>query len=205
MRGVIDQNTLAAAIAPLPIVSRGTERLHIYSDLLIKAQKAINLTASGEDIWERHILDSAQLLPLLPSLDIRLADMGSGGGFPGLVLSLLGVREMHLIERDRRKAAFLREAVRVTNAAAVIHACDVADVVIDVCDVITARALAPLETLLSLAHPLMKKDAICLFPKGENYPIEYEAAKKSWQFHAEHFVSKTGSGAVLRISEVRPF
>ena len=137
-------------------VSRETlARLEDYADLLRKWQNAINLvsTASLNDLWRRHIWDSAQLLPHIPADAHSLLDLGSGAGFPGLVLAILGVDGVVLVEADKRKCAFLREAARVTGTDVTIHDRRIEDMGEEIppVDVITARAVASL-SLLSLSH-----------------------------------------------------
>ena len=133
----------------------------LYLELLGRWQRAINLVgpATLADPWRRHVLDFGQLLAHLPAPAGPLVDLGSGAGFPGLVLALLGVPEVALIESDRRKAAFLREVARATGAEVAVHAER-----IEVCTpwpaaVVTARALAPLPRLLPLAEPFLAADA----------------------------------------------
>lgn len=190
------------------VVSRETmEKLGVYQALLVKWQKAINLVSPTtiEDAPERHFFDSAQMFRYIPDVDIRLADMGSGAGFPGLVLALLGVREVHLIESDVRKATFLREVSRETSTPVTIHDRRVEDVKIENLDVITARALASLKDLLVHAsslgtdgHPFY-----CLFAKGLQHGEEVEKAQKQWSFGLDTYPSETDiSGKILKITDL---
>ena len=136
-------------------VSRETlELLTVHLDLLRRWQPAINLVGAATlaDPWRRHFLDSAQLARHLPGAAANLADLGSGAGFPGMVLALLGVSGVHLIEADRRKAQFLREVARATGARVGIHAERIERMQGWPADVITARALAPLPRLLELTQ-----------------------------------------------------
>ncbi|MDJ0943394.1 MAG: 16S rRNA (guanine(527)-N(7))-methyltransferase RsmG [Kiloniellales bacterium] len=188
-------------------VSRETQaRLEAYVALLRKWNRRINLVsrASLEDVWRRHVLDSSQLMAFLPSAPSGrrrvLLDLGSGAGLPGLVLAILGAGEVHLVESDGRKAAFLREAVRVTAAEVRIHACRIEAVTPFPVDVVTARALAPLPRLLNLAGPFLGPDSQCLFLKGAGVAAELEAARAAWDFSMESHPSCTYcSGAVLVI------
>jgi 16S rRNA (guanine527-N7)-methyltransferase len=192
-------------------VSRETlSRLEAYAALLMKWQKAVNLVSPGDiaDLWYRHILDSAQLLPLLPPApegrDRVIADLGSGAGFPGMVLAILGAGSVHLFESDARKCAFLLEAARVTNAPATVHNIRIETVPEKMpgfrADVVTARALAPLSKLLALAAPLIEKGGVCLFLKGETAGSELTAAGKEWNMRVEQLPSRTSrSGLILRI------
>lgn len=190
-------------------VSRETrEKLDIYARLLLKWQKTINLVSETtlEDLSLRHFADSVQLMKYIPNKQVKLADMGSGAGFPGLVLALMGVKEVHLIESDIRKATFLREVSRETSAGAIIHDDRVEDTAIDGLDIITARALAPLRDLLGMASKLATPDRplICLFLKGEKTPEELEKAKKMFNFNVlSHDSVSDDSGKVLEISALK--
>ncbi len=184
-------------------VSRETrDQLEALVHTLGRWQKAINLVGKGtlEDIWVRHILDSAQLFPLIPKQARTLADLGSGGGFPGLVLAALRPDlQVTLIESDARKGAFLGEAGRRMGLKALpkivisrIEAAAPAGA-----DVVTARALAPLGQLLVWAAPHKGDTAICLFHKGKGWQGEVTEAKKDWDFEAQPFSSVTDRESVL--------
>ncbi|UEM21005.1 16S rRNA (guanine(527)-N(7))-methyltransferase RsmG [Skermanella mucosa] len=187
-------------------VSRETrDRLQVYADLLRKWQPAINLVGPRTlpHLWTRHFADSAQLHPLVPPGARTLVDFGSGAGFPGLVLAILGVPEVHLIESDQRKAAFLREVARATGAAATVHAVRLEQVEPFPADVVTARALAPLVDLLGFAAPFLAPGSICLFPKGQQAQDEVSIASKTWNITVDRIQSVTDSSAsILRVSEV---
>jgi len=174
-------------------VSRETvEKFEIYKRLLLKWQKAINLVSETtlEELDTRHFLDSTQLIKYIPNKNIVLADMGSGAGFPGMVLALLGVREVHLIESDVRKATFVREVSRETSTKVFVHDDRVEDVTIEKVDLVTARALATLSDLLRLSSRLAP-GARCLFLKGEKTEEELEKARKRFSFKAELHQSLT--------------
>ena len=176
-------------------VSRETcDRLAAHLDLLRRWQPRINLVGSATlgDAWRRHILDSAQLAPLVPS-GARVADIGSGAGFPGLVLAILGTGPVTLVESDARKAAFLREAVRVTGAPAVVANAR-AETLDLAADVATARACAPLRVLLGLAHRLAPRG---LFLKGAAAEDEIAAARRDWRFSLERHPSRTAPDGVV--------
>ena len=187
-------------------VSRETEeRLRIYANLLRKWQKSINLVgpASLADVWRRHFLDSAQLFPLFVPGDHL--DLGSGAGFPGLVVAILGdgSRTSHLVDSDHRKIAFLREAARVTNTKITLHADRIDSLSPFPVANITARALAPLPTLLEWAAPFMQPGGQCLFLKGEKLEDELTAVAKDWKMQAERIPSQSDPcGAILRVKEV---
>jgi 16S rRNA (guanine527-N7)-methyltransferase len=187
-------------------VSRETlERLTAYAELLVKWQARINLV--GPDtiphLWQRHLLDSAQVFPILPHPIRRLVDMGCGAGFPGLVLAILGVPDVHLIESDARKCAFMREVARVTGAAVTIHNARIEAVPPLAADVVTARALAPLEKLLGWAERHLLPEGHCVFLKGRGVEDELTAARKEWNITFERIPSQTDpSGTILHLKEV---
>ncbi|HYH22584.1 MAG TPA: 16S rRNA (guanine(527)-N(7))-methyltransferase RsmG [Azospirillum sp.] len=198
--------TDAAAFQRATGVSRETlERLMAYEAVLRKWQKSINLVGPKtlDDVWGRHFLDSAQLRPLLPEGARVVVDLGSGAGLPGLVLAILGVPEMHLIESDARKAAFLREAARATDASVTVHNKRIEAVDPFPADAVTARALAPVADLLTWAHPFLGPDGTAVFLKGQNVEDELTATTKYWKMRVERFDSLTDStGTILRLSGI---
>jgi 16S rRNA (guanine527-N7)-methyltransferase len=187
-------------------VSRETlDRLTVYLDLLHRWQRAINLVgpATLADPWRRHILDSAQLVQHLPAATASLVDLGSGAGFPGMVLAVLGVPGVVLIESDRRKAQFLREVARATGTEVTVRAERIENLAGWPADVITARALAPLPRLLPLAERFLAADSVCLFLKGYNAERELTQALKSWHMVPEMFSSLSApTGTVLKLRGV---
>ena len=201
----------AAALALTP-VSRETEaRLDAYVDLLGQWQAKTNLVAPSTlpQLWTRHIADSLQLLALAPHAK-RWADFGSGGGFPGVVLACAladveGAR-IDLVERNAKKAAFLREAIRVTGAPGVIHLTDIGDYVDrsdGIIDCVTARALAPLQILLGFAEPLVKQRAKALFLKGQDVEAELTEATKYWNIEPRLHPSRTGGhGWIVELDRI---
>jgi 16S rRNA (guanine527-N7)-methyltransferase len=188
-------------------VSRETlDRLRAYLDLLARWQEKINLVGSAtlRDPWRRHVLDSGQLWRFWPPGARILADLGSGAGFPGLVLAVLGAPVTHLIESDRRKAAFLREAARASGAVVSVHAARIEQVPPLAADVVTARALAPLTELLGLAERHVQAGTTCLFLKGRGAESELALARESWTMRIEREASLTDPEALLlKISEIR--
>lgn len=205
------------ALPRLPAnVSRETlARLEAYAALLAKWQAKINLVgpATLPETWRRHFLDSAQLYAHLPANTRVIADLGSGAGFPGLVLAIVAEAAgrdltVHLVESDARKAAFLAEAARETRIAGAVKIHPVRAEALAgrmAADVITARALAPLDKLLGLARPLLKPDGLCLFLKGEKADAEIAEARKRWDFALERVASKSDPGGViLKIRGVKP-
>ena len=181
------------------------KRLETFLAVLEKWSTKINLVGRGslDDPWRRHILDSAQLGPLLPSGTGSIADMGSGAGFPGLVLALMdlpGGPDVHLIESNQRKCAFLNEVNRATGAGAVIHHCRIENLANLSVDVATARGVAPLTKLLQFAVPILKKDGKCFFLKGKKWQDELTKAKKDWNMEESYFPSlSNSSGMVLKL------
>ena len=180
-------------------VSRETlARLSRYLELLRRWQAAINLVGASTlaDPWRRHILDCAQIAPHVPRTARIVLDLGSGAGLPGLVLALLGVPGVQLVESDRRKAQFLREAARITGAEVTVHAARIEDLELRA-DVVTARALAPLPRLLELAAEVLGPGGLCLFLKGQSALDELTQARQSWHMHSEIVPSRSGSRGVL--------
>lgn len=192
--------------ADLVPVSRETlARLEAYVDLLTRWSVRINLVGRDTlaDLWRRHILDSAQLHRFIPSTAKTLIDLGSGAGLPGLVLAILGVAGVELVEADSRKAAFLREAARVTDADVTIRPCRIQAVPPHPADVVTARACAPLDRLLDLAAPFLAPDTLCLFLKGQRFNEELTLARKAWTMNVSVEQSLSDRrGVVLRLQQV---
>jgi 16S rRNA (guanine527-N7)-methyltransferase len=187
-------------------VSRETlARLAAYADLLTAWNQRLNLVGRGTvaDLWRRHFLDSAQLHPLLPAGARTLVDLGSGAGFPGLVLAIMGGPHVHLIESDQRKAVFLREAIRVTQAPATVHATRIEAAPPLTADVVTARALAPLDALLDVAQRLLGPHTVCLFLKGRAAGDELTLAAKRWKMSADLLPSRSDpTGVILRLDHI---
>jgi len=202
------------AFAAQANVSRETlDRLVAFADLLTKWQRSINLISKTDlpDLWRRHILDSAQLLPLLPSSpkgrERNIVDLGSGAGFPGLILAILGAGQVHLFESDGRKCAFLTEAARITGTPVIVHQVRLGRLPSSEqeirADVITARGLAPLSKLLEYAAPMLAPGGICLFLKGAGVSEELTQAGKVWNMRVEKLPSRTsGSGVILRLKDI---
>lgn len=184
-------------------VSRETEeRLQAYAALLKKWNERINLVSPKDmdNLWERHILDSLQLVPLLKGRR-HFVDMGSGGGFPGIVVGIAANIPGVLIEADQRKSAFLREAARITGAQLTVLPCRLDRAEVTPAPVVTARALAPLDKLLEWARPLLKPDGVGLFLKGRQAEQEIEDAAKTWRFDVRSWPSKTSpDGVILEVS-----
>jgi len=184
------------------------EKLEAFLALLLRWNRRINLVAEhdAEAIRTRHIADSWQLLPLLPAGPGPIGDLGSGAGFPGLILALGSLRPTHLVESDRRKAAFLIEAAaRLDLPGVTVHATRIEAAILPPLAVLTARALAPLTELLPHAVRLLAADGVALFPKGRGVEAELSAAAAAgWSFTAEHVASLTDPAAtLLRLRDIR--
>ncbi|MDO8607560.1 MAG: 16S rRNA (guanine(527)-N(7))-methyltransferase RsmG [Phaeospirillum sp.] len=187
-------------------VSRETlDRLIAYADLLVKWQARINLIGPETlpDLWSRHFLDSAQLFALIPPHARRVVDLGSGAGFPGLVLAVMGAPDMHLVESDSRKCAFLREAARITGTTVTVINKRIEQAPPLAADVVTARALAPLVKLLDWAGPHLAAGGQCLFLKGRGADDELTATAKEWNIAVDRSPSLTDpAGFILQLREV---
>jgi 16S rRNA (guanine527-N7)-methyltransferase len=200
----------AAEFAAALAVSRETlAGLTAFAALLERWQRKINLVAADSlaDLWRRHMLDSAQLLPLIPAPPRAALDIGSGAGFPGLVLAIMGVRPMNLVEVDARKCAFLREAARVAGLSlgrdVVIHNRRLEAVTPFAADLVTGRAVASLDALLAIAQPFLHSGSIALFHKGIRVDEELTQADTTWRMRVERFPSRSDpSGTILRLTEV---
>lgn len=182
-------------------------RFEAFLELLKKWQAKINLVGDETllDPWRRHFLDSAQLAPLVPAHAKQIVDIGSGAGFPGLILATLGPWRVHLIESNTRKSAFLREATRVLGVAVDIHTERIESMTPFSADVITSRACAPLSRLLRYASPFCVAHTICLFHKGRGYREELTESQKTWQIEVMPIPSKADPwGVILKIKGVAP-
>ena len=187
-------------------VSRETlARLTTYVALLERWQNSVNLVGKGtlNDIWRRHILDSAQLYNLLPSPFGRVVDLGSGAGFPGMVLAIMGATDVELIEANTRKCGFLREVARVTNTQVIINNDRIEGGTPRIADVVTARALAPLPRLLGYAKTYVGPETICLFLKGRRLHQELTDARKTWKMGITTITSLSDAGgSVLHLRKL---
>jgi len=201
----------AEALALTP-VSRETEaRLDRYVALLTEWQVKTNLISPSTlpNLWTRHISDSLQLMALAPAAKVW-ADLGSGGGFPGVVLAcaMAGISgaAIHLVERNAKKAAFLREALRVTNSPGTVHLADIGDNVDSIVgkvDCVTARAVAPLHHLIGFAKPLVDQGAKALFLKGQDVEAELTEATKYWKIKSRLHSSRTGGhGWIVELDHI---
>ena len=205
----------ARALALVPVSRETAARLDRFATLLLDWQSRLNLIAASTAsvLWTRHIADSLQLLGMAPQAR-KWVDLGSGAGFPGLpiacALAEQDSAQIHLIESNNKKATFLREAIRVTGAPAIVHAERIADFskrFRGELDVVTARALAPLPELLSIAYPLLKRGPLGVFPKGQDVDAELTGAAKCWSIDASLVPSRTDPKSrvvVIRRAEPKP-
>jgi 16S rRNA (guanine527-N7)-methyltransferase len=204
------EDKAAAVVLFGSTVSRETwERLEQFVDLLLRWQRSTNLVASSTipQVWTRHVADSLQLVSIVPNAR-RWIDLGAGGGFPGIVIACALAEqsgaEVHLVESVQKKAAFLRAASAELALPAIVHAERIEDFVSATTaqfDVVTARALAPLDRLIGYAIPLLKRGAVGLFPKGQDVEAELTQAAKSWTIDADLVPSRTDARS--RIVRVR--
>jgi 16S rRNA (guanine527-N7)-methyltransferase len=201
----------AAALALTPVSRETVARLDRYVELLLEWQAKTNLVAPSTlpTLWTRHISDSLQLLSIAPTAR-RWADLGSGGGFPGVVLACALADApgavVHMVERNAKKAAFLREALRVTNSPGKVHLADIGDSVDRMTgpvDCVTARAVAPLHQLIGYAEPLVRQGAKALFLKGQDVEAELTEATKYWNIKPLLHPSRTGGhGWIVELDHV---
>jgi len=196
-----------AALRLVPLSDTEQQRLLIYQDLLLRWHGMLNLVSASTvpKLWTRHIADSAQLRDLAPSA-LRWADFGSGGGFPGMVIALLLAEvpgaEIHLIERDKRKAAFLQAVSRETGAPAAVHAASIQEILPTLRDIeiITSRATAPLMQLIEWSFWLLKGGATGLFLKGRSVQQEIDTLPKARSFDLSTLPSRTDpSGRIVSV------
>ncbi len=179
-------------------------RFDSYVDLLQKWNPRINLVAPSTlpRVWSRHLLDAAQLWALVPDGATRWIDLGSGGGFPGLVIAMIALDsrpELHvtLVESDQRKAAFIRSVSRETKTPVTVLTERIESIDLPRFDVVSARALAPLAKLLEFSEHLLKPEGLGVFPKGANYQAELTAALANWTFTLQKEPSQSDPNSVI--------
>jgi 16S rRNA (guanine527-N7)-methyltransferase len=201
----------AAALTLTPVSRETLARLDRFVEVFLAWQRRTNLVAPSTvpQLWTRHIADSLQLLPLAPNTRSWI-DVGSGGGFPGLVIACALASQpgtsVHLVEANAKKAAFLREAQRVTEAPARVHGERMEEFAKHFAggmDVVCARAVSPLKSLLGLTFPLLQSGAVGLFPKGKNAEDELREASIYWKMNATLVVSRTDpAGRIIVIRDL---
>jgi 16S rRNA (guanine527-N7)-methyltransferase len=186
-------------------VSRETvTALKTFESLVQRWNPTINLVskASLQDLWQRHILDSAQLFRLCPPTAQHWVDLGSGGGFPGIVVAILAAGAMPglrvtLVESDQRKATFLRQAIQTLQLGTSVRSERIESLEPLSADVLSARALAPLPQLLSFAAKHLRTDGLAIFPKGARYAEELAEGQKDWAFETDIMASLSDSEAAI--------
>lgn len=203
---IVDPDDRAAALRMVRVSHETLAVLDAFAALLLRWQRAVQLISPTTipRLWTRHITDSLQLLQHIPDETKIVADLGAGGGFPGLILAI-AFREkkgtmVHLVESDTRKAAFLRESIRTLHLPASVHAERIESAAkrIGAVDLVTARALAPLKALFALAEPFMSEKTLGLFLKGQDVDKELTEAAKSWNIRSKVVPSLTDpTGKIL--------
>ncbi len=191
-------------------VSRATmKNIRSYAALLNKWQKKLNLVSETtlSDMWRRHFYDSFQLkkyFDLSKSEKLQILDIGSGAGFPGLLLSMLDVGEFHMVESNGKKCTFMRQVIRETNCNAIVHNERAEMMRSFPVDYIVSRACASLDKLFTLGQNFIGEDTICLFLKGQTAEGEIAAARVNWEFELEKFTSiAEESGVILKVSHIK--
>ena len=198
-----DRDAVLSYLQETHNVSRETcEKLQIYADLLVKWQRSINLVSAKtlSDLWERHILDSAQLLTYLPKSPSRILDLGSGAGLPAVILAILSDHQIEMVESDSRKCAFLQTALQQTGTKALIHNERLETLGFRDADIITARAFAPLDRMLDWTQTQHKAGQIFWLLKGRGVNEELTKTARSQTVKTEQFASlASGEGVVLHL------
>ncbi|MFS3134396.1 16S rRNA (guanine(527)-N(7))-methyltransferase RsmG [Gluconacetobacter sacchari] len=189
---------------PIDMPEALRHRLDRFAAILTRWNARINLVSPRDlpHLWDRHIADSLQLAALVPP-GARLADLGSGGGFPGLIIAIATNADVTLIESDQRKAAFLREAARAAGARVTVLARRIEDIDIPPVQVVTARALAALPQLLEWSSRLLAPNGFCLFLKGRNVDDELTSTAADWHMAVSRLPSRTNAdGTILKLGEI---
>jgi len=210
MLGLDPSAAVRRRLEDLGVCEAGMERLRIYATLLEKWTARINLIARGTvpDLWTRHVLDSAQMLPILDrcvSRETSLADLGTGGGIPGLILAAVSDRPVTLVDSDQRKLAFCAEAAREMGVDATICAGRIEEIPPLSAPMITSRALAPLDRLMPWLHRHLGPGGQALLLKGRDAEAELQAVAGQWVFHVKHHPSLTEPQArILHVTDLVP-
>lgn len=175
------------------------EKLDRYEAMLRRWQRAINLVSAStlDQVWRRHFLDSAQLFGLLPHPACSVLDIGTGAGFPGLVLAMLGARDVHLVDSDTRKCGFVSQVARETGTRVSVHPVRIEALRAGRFDVVTARACAPLDRLIALAQPHVHADTVCLFPKGQSVARELDTIAVGTRLRVSTIPSLSSPGGTV--------
>lgn len=191
----------------IPDVSRETiSKLHEFVNLLLKWNKKINLIGRGtiDDIYNRHLIDSLQLSPYIPNNISEITDVGSGNGFPGIVLSIITDKKTNLVEIDKKKSIFLKEAALLLSLNVHVHNERIEEIENLPSELITARAVADIKTLFEWMQKHLKRETTLLLPKGKNYKLEVEDALKNWSFDMNLFKSIVDrESVILKIENIK--
>jgi len=201
----MDEATEETFISQLNVSRETLDLFLLYAEILAKWQRKINLISANTivNVWSRHFLDSAQLYGLVPRGAKTLLDIGSGAGFPGMVLVVMGVKNVTLVEADARKCLFLSEVLRETGKHANIVNCRIEEFDGGYFDIITARALAPMDKLLSYINPHFGPSTKGLFLKGEQVDHELTKAKKQWKLEYKTVPSITNDrGSIIIVEKI---
>lgn len=188
------------------LILKNKENLEKYVNFLLEYNNKINLIGKStiQDIWNRHIVDSLQLIDIINTKCVKIADLGSGAGLPGIPLSILGIEEMHLFEKSIRKCEFLYIAKNFSNNKIFIRNQNLNDIKQENFDIIVSRALSNLNTLLGFSKKLSSKNTRLIFLKGKKIYEEIEEAKKYWQFDYKLFNSITSDeGKIIEINNFK--
>ncbi len=187
-------------------VSRETEgRLKRYEEMLVERNQTLSLVSGStiDILWTRHFLDSAQLLALIPQPERPVIDLGTGAGFPGLVLAIMGLPDVHLVENNMQKVAFLRDVVAALELQVTIHAMKAESVRPFPVGVVTSRALTQLDQLIAMSRRFLGAGSVCVFPKGRKAADELQAAEGRWRMKVERFPSRTDAeSTIFRLSDI---
>ncbi len=201
----MDKTTEGTFTSQLNVSRETLDLFLLYAEILAKWQAKINLISGNTigNVWSRHFLDSAQLYDLVPTGAKTLLDIGSGAGFPGMVLAVMGVKNVTLVEADSRKCLFLREVLRQTGKHANVVNCRIEEFDGGYFDVITSRALAPMDKLLSYINPHFGPITKGIFLKGEQVDRELTKAKKQWKLEYKTVPSITNDrGSIIMVEKI---
>jgi 16S rRNA (guanine527-N7)-methyltransferase len=186
--------------------SSQTKSLEDFVLLLLQENHKFNFIGKStiDDLWNRHILDSAQLLKFIDNKNAKFVDFGSGAGFPGMVISILGIKEIHLIEKSFRKCEFLYKAKLLSSNRIFVHQAQLEELLGKKFDVITSRALAPLDQLLGYSHNFLQHGGYAVFLKGKNLNQELDNAKKLFSFSYELYPSITSNESkIIKVFDIK--
>jgi 16S rRNA (guanine527-N7)-methyltransferase len=195
----------AAFLEACPVSRETVCRFERYEAMLVKRNQTLSLIADStiDVLWTRHFLDCAQLHALISQPGRPVIDLGAGAGFPGLVLAIMGLSDVHLVENNMQKVTFLRDVAAELDLPVTIHAMKAESVRPFPVGVVTSRALAPLDHLIGLSRKFLGAGSVCVFPKGRKAAHELEAAERHWRMKIERFPSRTDpESTIFRLSDI---